>query len=99
MLSIIETLLRYSLNIYYPNPPPFPGAVQLDGHFDIFVEWMPGGSIASLLDKFGPFNEKLLLNYSRQITLAVDYLHENKFVHRYTLRVSQEPTESGNTGP
>jgi len=58
------------------------GAIQLDAHFNIFVEWMPGGSISSLLDTYGPFEEKVLLNYSQQIILAVDYLHTNRYLHR-----------------
>ena len=43
---------------------------------------MPGGSISGLLDKYGAFNEKITLNYTQQIILAVDYLHTNRFLHR-----------------
>ena len=58
------------------------GAIQMDGHFNIFVEWMSGGSISDLLDKFGAFNERIILNYTQQIILAIDYLHFNRFLHR-----------------
>ena len=43
---------------------------------------MPGGAISSLLDKYGAFEEKVMLNYTQQIVLALDYMHTNRFLHR-----------------
>ena len=48
----------------------------------IFQEWVPGGSIAHLLKKFGPFTESVIKSYTRQILLGLSYLHENGIVHR-----------------
>jgi serine/threonine protein kinase len=33
----------------------------------IFLEYVPGGSIAQLLQKFGPFNERVIRSYTRQV--------------------------------
>ncbi|VDD83717.1 unnamed protein product [Mesocestoides corti] len=38
-------------------------------HVDIFVEWMPGGSITSLLNQYGAFTEPVSLAYILQSTL------------------------------
>ncbi|EDO27976.1 predicted protein, partial [Nematostella vectensis] len=58
------------------------GATRHTGHFNIFLEWMAGGSISMLLSKYGPFEEAILIRYLRQILQGVSYLHENQVVHR-----------------
>lgn len=41
----------------------------------IFLEYVPGGSIASLLAKFGSFKESVIKVYTKQILLGLEYLH------------------------
>jgi mitogen-activated protein kinase kinase kinase len=41
-----------------------------------------GGTIASLLDKYGPFNENLIRLYVRQILEGLEYLHVRNTIHR-----------------
>lgn len=48
----------------------------------IFLEYVPGGSIASMLDRFGRFREDLCRNYTRQLLLGLEYLHGRRVVHR-----------------
>ena len=43
---------------------------------------MPGGSIASLLQRFGAFAEKLVAVYTRQILEGLHYLHTHHIMHR-----------------
>ncbi|KAJ9470356.1 Mitogen-activated protein kinase kinase kinase 2 [Diplonema papillatum] len=50
--------------------------------FNIFMEFVPGGSIASLLSQFGSLSEATCRNYTRQILYALEYLHQNNVVHR-----------------
>jgi serine/threonine protein kinase len=33
----------------------------------IFQEWVPGGSVSSLVEKFGPLKPSVVRNYTRQI--------------------------------
>jgi serine/threonine protein kinase len=55
----------------------------IDARFDmatntlyIFLENVPGGSIASMLQRFGgPFPENVARNYTRQLLLGLEYLH------------------------
>ena len=44
--------------------------------------YVPGGSIHSLLTKFGSFDEKLIRVYTRQVLQGLAYLHEHNLVHR-----------------
>ncbi|KAG2431793.1 hypothetical protein HXX76_009288 [Chlamydomonas incerta] len=50
--------------------------------FYIFLEYVPGGSIASMLNRFGRFSEDLVRNYTRQLLMGLEYLHGCKIVHR-----------------
>jgi serine/threonine protein kinase len=49
---------------------------------DIVLEYVPGGSIRSLIDKFGSFEEKLVKIYTRQMVEGLVYLHSNRIIHR-----------------
>ena len=48
----------------------------------VFLEYVPGGSIASMLTRFGCFAETLCRHYTRQILLGLEYLHGVKVAHR-----------------
>jgi len=50
--------------------------------FNIVLEYIPGGSISSLIQQFGAFEERTVVCYTRQILRGLDYLHQNKVVHR-----------------
>ncbi len=49
---------------------------------DILMEYVPGGSIRALLDRFQAFQENLVKIYTRQIIEGLRYLHDNGFIHR-----------------
>lgn len=55
---------------------------QEEGVVYIFQEWVPGGSIANMLTKFGPFTIGMIKNYTRQILTGLKYLHAHNIVHR-----------------
>ncbi|KAG7502882.1 mitogen-activated kinase kinase kinase 19 isoform X1 [Solea senegalensis] len=48
----------------------------------ILMEYIPGGSIASILHRFGPLPERVLALYTQQILEGVAYLHVNRVIHR-----------------
>eukprot|EP00755_Sulcionema_specki_P008301 Sspe_Gene.40537::Locus_19589_Transcript_1_1_Confidence_1.000_Length_2499::g.40537::m.40537 len=49
---------------------------------NIFMEFVPGGSIWKLLEEFGPFYENTVRNYTRQIVGALNFLHNHGVIHR-----------------
>ena len=55
---------------------------EVNGVVNIFQEWVPGGSIAHLLKRFGNFSVGMVKTYTRQILEGLDYLHRNGIVHR-----------------
>jgi serine/threonine protein kinase len=48
----------------------------------IFMEYMPGGSLSSLLKQYGPLEEVVIKKYTRQILRGLQYLHGHGVVHR-----------------
>ena len=51
-------------------------------NLSIFLEYMPGGSVRRLLDRFGVFEEKITLIYSAQMMRGLEFLHSNGVAHR-----------------
>ena len=41
-----------------------------------------GGSITKLLQRYGPFDERIVISYSKQVLQGVAYLHQNQVIHR-----------------
>lgn len=56
-----------------------------EGHINIFLEYVPGGSIASCLAKTGKFDEPLVQFFTRQILMGLAYLHKRNVLHRVIL--------------
>mmetsp|Transcript_19328 Transcript_19328/g.32503 ORF Transcript_19328/g.32503 Transcript_19328/m.32503 type:complete len:887 (+) Transcript_19328:176-2836(+) len=71
-------------SLCHPNIVQYLGASvdEEKGFVNIFQEWVPGGSIAHLLKRFGPFRVGVVRTYTRQILEGLDYLHHNGIVHR-----------------
>ena len=60
----------------------FPASSIEDDHLNIFLEYVPGGSVTSVLRNYGAFEEPLTRNWVRQILLGLNYLHERDIIHR-----------------
>ncbi|XP_055816762.1 mitogen-activated protein kinase kinase kinase NPK1 isoform X3 [Solanum dulcamara] len=58
------------------------GIVREEDTLNILLEFVPGGSISSLLGKFGAFPEPVIRTYTKQLLLGLDYLHKNGIMHR-----------------
>lgn len=66
----------------HPNIVRILGATQTGAHFNMFVEWMPGGSVSHLLEKYGAFSEPVITSYTQQVFMGLAYLHDHHILHR-----------------
>ena len=48
----------------------------------IFTEYMAGGSLATLLENYGPLSSEVVCRYTKQILAALAYLHDHGVLHR-----------------
>ncbi|GFZ08831.1 NPK1-related protein kinase 2 [Actinidia rufa] len=58
------------------------GTAREEESLNILLEFVPGGSISSLLGKFGSFPESVIRMYTKQLLLGLEYLHKNGIMHR-----------------
>eukprot|EP01105_Mastigella_eilhardi_P015736 TRINITY_DN35_c0_g2_i1.p1 TRINITY_DN35_c0_g2~~TRINITY_DN35_c0_g2_i1.p1 ORF type:complete len:350 (-),score=87.15 TRINITY_DN35_c0_g2_i1:1033-2082(-) len=69
-------------DLQHENIVQYLGMSLEEDNLNIFMEYIPSGSIASLLRKFGKFSEPVVRVYTRQILNGLRYLHNHHIVHR-----------------
>ncbi|NXX22443.1 M3K19 kinase, partial [Podargus strigoides] len=74
-VDLLKTLKHINIVTYL-------GTCLEDNILSIFMEFVPGGSISSIINRFGPLPETVLCKYTKQILQGVAYLHDNCVVHR-----------------
>lgn len=79
--SVEEEILIMS-RLRHSNIVRLLGASRHSTSFSVFTEWMAGGSVATMLDKYGTFSEHVILKYTKQVLAGLAYLHDNKILHR-----------------
>ncbi|XWS54017.1 hypothetical protein CRYUN_Cryun10bG0051800 [Craigia yunnanensis] len=78
----LEEEVKLLHNLSHPNIVRYLGTAREDDSLNILLEFVPGGSISSLLGKFGSFPESVVRMYTKQLLLGLEYLHKNRIVHR-----------------
>ena len=58
------------------------GSENTSDFLNIFLEFVSGGSVQSMLVKFGKFKENMIRIYLTQILNGLDYLHSKGVIHR-----------------
>ncbi|KAG2694841.1 hypothetical protein I3843_08G159800 [Carya illinoinensis] len=78
----LEEEVKLLKNLSHPNIVRYLGTVREEETLNILLEFVPGGSISSLLGKFGSFPEAVIRTYTKQLLLGLEYLHKNGIMHR-----------------
>ncbi|PIN16528.1 MEKK [Handroanthus impetiginosus] len=78
----LEKEVNLLKNLSHPNIVRYLGTAREEDSLNILLEFVPGGSISSLLGKFGSFPESVIRMYTKQLLLGLEYLHKNKIMHR-----------------
>ncbi|KAK4792082.1 hypothetical protein SAY86_022517 [Trapa natans] len=78
----LEEEVKLLKNLSHPNIVRYLGTAREEDSLNILLEFVPGGSISSLLGKFGSFPESVIRMYTKQLLLGLEYLHKNGIMHR-----------------
>ncbi|CAE6416710.1 unnamed protein product [Rhizoctonia solani] len=66
----------------HPHIVQYLGFEETVDVFSVFLEYVPGGSVGSVLRKFGKFEDEVVRSFSRQIIDGLAYLHKSGILHR-----------------
>jgi len=62
---------------------------------DVMLEYVPGGSLKKILQKYDFLEEEVIKNYGKQLVRGLAYLHENGIIHRDLKSANVLVTTSG----
>ncbi|KAJ7063333.1 ste11-like protein [Mycena amicta] len=82
MLSALEREIELLKELQHENIVQYLYSSLDDEYLNIFLEYVPGGSVTALLRNYGAFEEPLVKNFVRQILEGLNYLHEQDIIHR-----------------
>lgn len=82
MVEALKREIDLLRELKHPNIVQYLGSNSDDTHLNIFLEYVAGGSVATMLNNYGPLPEPLVSNFVRQILTGLDYLHSMDIIHR-----------------
>lgn len=82
MLEALEREMTFLKELNHENIVRYLGSSIDDTYLNIFLEYVPGGSVQSMLTSYGPFEEPLIRNFIRQVLIGLIYLHGEDIIHR-----------------
>ncbi|KAJ8285242.1 hypothetical protein GJAV_G00024570 [Gymnothorax javanicus] len=82
VVQALREEIRMMSLLSHPNIVRMLGATCEKNNYNLFVEWMAGGSVSHLLNKYGAFKEAVIVNYTDQLLRGLAYLHESQIIHR-----------------
>ncbi|KAK6461503.1 Pkinase-domain-containing protein [Scheffersomyces coipomensis] len=69
-------------DLHHENIVQYLGHSQKNNEYNIFLEYVPGGSIGSCIKNVGKFDEQLIRFLIKQVLSGLEYLHTNGILHR-----------------
>eukprot|EP00755_Sulcionema_specki_P033823 Sspe_Gene.101612::Locus_76211_Transcript_1_1_Confidence_1.000_Length_1827::g.101612::m.101612 len=80
-LTSLQQEIKMLSAYQHENLVQYLGTAEGRNYFDVLLEYVPGGSVKSILSRFGPLNEVTIRNYLLQTLTGLRFLHENRVLH------------------
>ncbi|GBG31088.1 Mitogen-activated protein kinase kinase kinase 2 [Hondaea fermentalgiana] len=76
--------VRVMESLSHRNIVQYHGSIfhEEDHMLEIYLEYVPGGSLSSLIKSFGALSDDLLKSYTAQMVAGIRYLHARDIIHR-----------------
>jgi mitogen-activated protein kinase kinase kinase len=82
MVEALKHEIGLLRELKHPNIVSYLGSNTEGTFLNIFLEYVPGGSVAKMLVTYGPLGESLIANFVRQILKGLAFLHSQDIIHR-----------------
>jgi serine/threonine protein kinase len=81
-LASIQREIISLQTLKHPNIVRYFGSERVGNTLNIFLEYVPGGSLAQVIERFGRLDETVIRIYTKQLLEGLSYLHKHRVVHR-----------------
>lgn len=85
MIEALKSEIALLKDLEHPNVVTYLGWEESKKHLSIFLEYVPGGSIASVYRKHRKFEESVIKSFTAQILSGLQYLHSQNITHRVSV--------------
>ncbi|XWX00938.1 hypothetical protein V2A60_008961 [Cordyceps javanica] len=82
MIDALKREIGLLRELRHPNIVQYLGCSSSDSNLNIFLEYVAGGSVQTMLNSYGALGEPLVRSFVRQILTGLSYLHERDIIHR-----------------
>ena len=82
MVEALKREIALLRDLKHPNIVQYLGSSSENNYLNIFLEYVPGGSIAKMLVDYGAMEEPMAGKLVRQILVGLAYLHSKDIIHR-----------------
>lgn len=82
MIDALKREISLLRELRHPNIVQYLGCSSSADNLNIFLEYVPGGSVQTMLNSYGALPEPLVRSFVRQILTGLSYLHNMDIIHR-----------------
>ncbi|KHO00773.1 MAP kinase kinase kinase Ste11 [Metarhizium album ARSEF 1941] len=82
MIEALNREMNLLRDLRHPNVVQYLGCSSSSDRLNIFLEYVPGGSVQTMLNSYGALPEPLVRSFVRQILMGLSYLHGRDIIHR-----------------
>ncbi|KYK61793.1 MAP kinase kinase kinase Ste11 [Drechmeria coniospora] len=82
MIDALKREISLLRDLRHANIVQYLGCSSSADKLNIFLEYVPGGSVQTMLNSYGALPEPLVRSFVRQILTGLSYLHDRDIIHR-----------------
>jgi serine/threonine protein kinase len=81
-ITALEQEINVLQKLKHPNIVRFLGSLKKEDYLNVFLEYVPAGTLEQLYKRYNPMSESIIAIYTFQILMGIEYLHSCGVIHR-----------------